>query len=48
MKLKTRLITAFFVITCVPVLFTVLAFVGVSHMQLNSLEEKLGLSNVNY
>lgn len=48
MKLKTRLIAAFFMITCVPLILAGAAFWGVSQVQMNSLKEKLGLSSINY
>ena len=32
MKLKTRLITAFFVIACVPLMLAVIAFAGFSYV----------------
>lgn len=48
MKLKTRLIIAFFVIICVPIILTMLALVGFSQYQIRSLEESLGISGVTY
>lgn len=40
MKLKTRLITAFFVIACVPLILALLAFAGFSHIQVNALKSE--------
>lgn len=48
MKLKNRLIAAFFVITCVPLILAGVAFMGFSHVQMNSLKEKLGLNEIDY
>ena len=46
MKLKTRLITAFFVIACVPLILALLAFAGFSHIQVNALKAKLGITDI--
>ena len=48
MKLKTRLITAFFVIACVPLILALLAFAGFSHIQVNALKAKLGITDISY
>lgn len=48
MKLKTRLIIAFFVIICVPLLLTGVALLGFSQYQLKSIEDKYGIDNVSY
>ena len=48
MKLKTRLITAFFVIACVPLMLALLAFAGFSHIQVNALKAKLGITDISY
>lgn len=48
MKLKTRLIIAFFVIICVPIALTSLVLVGFSKYQIRSLESNLGISGVTY
>lgn len=48
MKLKTRLIIAFFVIICVPILMTSVALVGFSNYQMRSLEEVYGVSDLTY
>ena len=48
MKLKTRLIIAFFVIICVPIMLTSLALIGFSRYQIRSLETNLGISGVTY
>ncbi|MDD6065063.1 MAG: HAMP domain-containing sensor histidine kinase [Firmicutes bacterium] len=48
MKLKTRLIIAFFVIICVPISLTAVALVGFSRYQIRSLENNLGISGVTY
>lgn len=44
MKLKTRLIIAFFVITCVPLLLTSIALFGFGRYQLSSIENNYGIS----
>ena len=46
MKLKTRLITAFFVIACVPLMLAVIAFAGFSYVQVNALKTKLGITGI--
>lgn len=46
MKLKSRLIVAFFVISCVPVALTVVVFLGFSQIQMQSLKNKLGLTEI--
>ena len=48
MKLKTRLITAFFVIACVPLMLAVIAFAGFSYVQVNALKTKLGITDISY
>ena len=48
MKLKSRLIVAFFVITCVPLLLAMVAFVGFSQIQMQSLKNKLGLTEISF
>lgn len=48
MKLKTRLITAFFVIACVPLVLAVIAFAGFSYVQVNALKAKLGVADISY
>ncbi len=48
MKLKTRLITSFFVISCVPLLLAMAVFFGFSQFQMKALEEKLGIAEINY
>lgn len=48
MKLKTRLITAFFVIACVPLILALFAFAGFSHIQVNALKAKLGITDISY
>lgn len=48
MKLKTRLIIAFFVIICVPLLLAGVSLVGFSTYQIRNLEDHLGISGVTY
>ena len=48
MKLKTRLIIAFFIITCVPLLLACIAAVGVSQFQFRAIENRMGISNVTF
>ncbi len=48
MKLKTRLIIAFFVIIFVPVFLTSLALFGFGRYQLNSIEETYGIKDPSY
>ena len=48
MKLKTRLIIAFFVIICVPLLLAGVLLIGFSSYQIRSLEDNLGISGVTY
>ena len=48
MRLKTRLITAFFVIACVPLMLAVIAFAGFSYVQVNALKTKLGITDISY
>lgn len=48
MKLKTRLIIAFFIITLVPLTMTGLALLGVGNYQMRAIEEKYGIEDVNY
>lgn len=48
MKLKTRLIIAFFIIIIVPVFMASLAFLGVGNYQLRSIEENYGIQDVTY
>ena len=48
MKLKTRLILAFFVIICVPLLLAGVSLVGFSTYQIRNLEDHLGISGVTY
>jgi len=48
MKLRTRLIIAFFVIICVPVVMTSLALFGFSRYQISAIEEKYGITDVTY
>lgn len=48
MKLKTRLIIAFFIITCVPLLLACIVAVGVSQFQFRAIENRMGISNVTF
>ena len=48
MKLKTRLIIAFFIIICVPLLLTCLTFIGFGKYQMKSIEENYGVTDVTY
>ena len=48
MKLKTRLIISFFVIICVPIMLTCIAFVGFGKYQLKSIEESYDITDVTY
>ena len=48
MKLKTRLIIAFFVIICVPITLTGIALLGFSSYQIRTLENTLGISGITY
>lgn len=48
MKLKTRLIIAFFVIIFVPVLMASVAFVGFGRYQMKSIEERYNIDDVTY
>ena len=48
MKLKTRLIIAFFVIICVPLLLAGVSLVGFSTYQIRNLEDHLGIFGVTY
>ena len=48
MKLRTRLIIAFFVIILVPVIMTSIALVGFGQYQIKSIEEKYGVTDISY
>ena len=43
MRLKTRLIIAFLVITLVPIALLILSFWGFSNFQINQIEENYGV-----
>ena len=48
MKLKTRLIIAFFVIICVPVILASIAFIGFGNYQMRAIEQHYGITGVTY
>lgn len=48
MKLKTRIIISFFIITLVPLIFTGVALYGFSNYQLKAIEKQYGIENPTY
>lgn len=48
MKLKNRIIISFFVIILVPLILTVIAFMGFTSYQMHSIEKQYGIEGITY
>lgn len=48
MKLKTKLLITFLILILAPIMFTSLAFFGISRYQMNAVKKLYGVENASY
>ena len=48
MKLKTKLLITFLILILAPIMFTALAFFGISRYQMNAVKKLYGIENTSY